>query len=208
MQSQTLTQKRDTQAIQQLGGNANILEFLMMFNTLSLRSRQKLEDTILLLNNNLKTLKLNSFLSHDKLPIPAKIFWKKHMCKSRKVEILSGVVLSLTLHARLYCDTERLSEEGGFGFAPRIHLPVLAYAKMLQWDSDKYQLYCCKQNYTTLKLLLAVKLGEIHLIQQSFPVPLLNTIIQSFVTFEKQKYQKQVIRFACCILDKPQKWQS
>lgn len=38
--------------------------------------------------------------------------------------------------------------------------------------------------------------------QQSFSKSLLNTLIQSFATFEKQKHRKQYICFACCILDK------
>lgn len=66
----------------------------------------------------------------------------------------------LTICGRLYCDRERLSEKGGFGFAPQMHLLILSYAKMYCEIADKDQLHCCKQNHTPLKLLLAVKLSE------------------------------------------------
>lgn len=131
MQSQTLTQKRYTQAIQQLGENVNILEFLIVFRHTQFEVMAKDARYFFAsqLNNNLK---LNSFLSHDKLPIPAKIFCSYAYAFFRKVETLSGIVQSLTSHNRLYCDTESLSEEGEFGFAPQMHFPVLASAKMLQ----------------------------------------------------------------------------
>lgn len=64
------------------------------------------------------------------------------------------------IYCRLYCDRERLSEKGGFGFSPQIHFLILSYAKMYCEIVDKYQLHCGKQKHTPLKLFLAVKLSE------------------------------------------------
>lgn len=60
-----------------------------------------------------------------------------------------------------------------------------------------------KQKHTSLKLFLAAKLQtqRFTLIQQSFSKSLQNVLIQTFVTFEKQKHPEQYVHFVHCILD-------
>ena len=128
-----LTQKCYTQAIQQLGEKANIPEFLMFKcaqSKVTVKTRRYL--FAFPFNNNLKNKKLNSLLSRNKLPVPAKFLYPYTLRCFTKVEILSGFMQNLTIHDRLYCDAGRLSEKGRFGFAPQIHFPILVYAKILQ----------------------------------------------------------------------------
>lgn len=80
---------------------------------------------------------------------------------------------NLTVRDRLYCDVGRLREKGEFGFAPRTgkfqSLSMLRYCIEI---ADKYQLYCCKQKHTPLKLFLAAKSNErFILIQQFLKIP-------------------------------------
>lgn len=60
-----------------------------------------------------------------------------------------------------------------------------------------------KQKHTSLKLFLAAKpqTQRFTLIQQSFSKSLQNVLIQTFVTFEKQKHPEQHVHFVHCILD-------